>query len=49
MSSEKAMSHDYILQILIMCAYILHHSECTNVNPLKMSNEMHKFRYRAVI
>ena len=42
MSSEKAMSRDYILQILIMCAYILQYSECTNVNTLKMSDEMHK-------
>ena len=33
MSSERAMSRDYILQILIiMCAYIRYRSECTNVN-----------------
>ena len=30
-----------------MCDYILQHSECRNVNTIKMSNEMHKFRYCA--
>ena len=49
MSSERAMSRDYILQILIMYAYILQHNECTNVNTPKMSNEMRKFCYCAVI
>ena len=49
MLSERAMSRDYILQILIMSAYMLLHSECTNINTLKMSDEMHKFHYCAVI
>ena len=43
------MSRDCFQQIPAMCANILQHIECTNLNTLKMSDKMSKFCYRAMI